>query len=296
MKNKLLHKLIELGISTNNSFKPYHPRTRDNPDVAVLKCEKSGVIALDQQLDNEEKFYKENKHYTILNHTVTKDGLINTVKLDDAQRRFEAYKELIAGKKLLDFGCGKGDFLNLAKNITASAAGVELTIENRKNLNEAGIRCYETIEQFPADEQFDVITLNHVYEHLSKPIEILNAIRPYLKDDGVLIIEVPHARDVLLATFELPAFKEFTFRSEHLLLHTRESLETFVKKSNFIVDKIVGFQRYPLSNHFYWMKDGKPGGNFVYEEFNDQDFHDAYEKILSDIDKTDTIIGYFRKA
>lgn len=41
--------------------------------------------------------------------------------------------------------------------------------------------------------QFDLITLNHVLEHLYDPIEKLKSIRTFLKPEGVLIIEVPDA-------------------------------------------------------------------------------------------------------
>lgn len=296
MRNKILDTLIALNISTEASFEPYHPRTRDNPDIAVLKCSKSGVIALEQQLEDEEMFYKENEHYVSPEQTITKDGPVKTVKLNDGQRRFDAYKDLIEGRDLLDFGCGRGELLYLAKDMANRSIGVELGEINRKGLNDMGILCVEKIQELDPSEPFDVITLNHVYEHLSEPLSILEDVKPYLKDDGVLIIEVPHARDMLLSMFDLRAFKDFTFREEHLILHTRESLETFVQESGFVTEKVVGCQRYPVSNQMHWLKDGEPGGNFIYEELNDQAFHDAYEKLLSDIDRTDTIIGYFKKA
>ena len=88
---------------------------------------------------------------------------------------------------------------------------------------------------------------------------------------------------------------DFTFWSEHLILHTNESLELFLKESGFFAREIKGFQRYPLSNHFYWLFKGKPSGHEILNHLNDSGFHKDYQQFLSKINQTDTLIGYFKK-
>jgi len=145
------------------------------------------------------------------------------------------------------------------------------------------------------ENKFDLITLNHVFEHLNDPINILVELQKYLKDDGIIIIEVPHARDLLLETFNLESFKNFTLWSEHLILHTRKSLETFATNSGLQLKNIEGFQRYPISNHYNWLLNGQPSGHEIFHNLNNDDFHKHYEKLLDSIDQTDTLIGYFSK-
>ena len=53
-----------------------------------------------------------------------------------------------------------------------------------------------------------------------------------------MIIEVPHARDFLIETFDINSFKDFTFWSEHLILHTKESLVAFAKESGLKLKRI----------------------------------------------------------
>ena len=91
-------------------------------------------------------------------------------------------------------------------------------------------------------------------------------IKSKLKNKGKIIIEVPHAEDFLILQNELKEFKNFTFWSEHLILHTYKSLETVLLNSGFKKIKINFFQRYNFSNHLGWFLRRKPGGHEIYNK------------------------------
>jgi 2-polyprenyl-3-methyl-5-hydroxy-6-metoxy-1,4-benzoquinol methylase len=293
--NYNINLLYQFKLSDKNSLKVFHKSTRDITNLKVLKCVKSGVIVLEKFVIPEE-FYEKNTHYTsdIKGEIETVEGLIKSKPLEDDTRRFKSYKELIKGSETLDFGCGKGHFLQLSSKISKRSVGIELNIINREYLNNIGVECFNTLSELN-DDKFDLITLNHVLEHLNDPINILVELQKYLKDDGIIIIEVPHAKDLLLETFNLESFKNITFRCEHLILHTRKSLETFATNSGLQLKNIEGFQRYPISNHFNWLLNGRPSGHEIFHNLNNDDFHKHYEKLLVNIDQTDTLIGYFNK-
>lgn len=291
MKNSLIDDLIRLSLSTNESLSIFHDRTRDNSNLNVLKCNKSGVIVLEEILTNNNYYHEAEKK----GDTVTTEGRINPQHLEDDLRRFNSYKDYLKDSDLLDFGCGKGGFLKLSNKISKRSVGLELNKEHIDIVKRNGIECFASFDEIQEECCFDIITLNHVLEHLSDPFNILHKLRKLLKDDGTLIIEVPHARDVLIETFDIKDFKNFTFWSEHLILHTRESLQAFVKECGFELLEIKGFQRYPIGNHYHWLLSGKPGGHEVYKELSDNDFHNHYEEFLNKIDQTDTLIGFFKK-
>ena len=80
-----------------------------------------------------------------------------------------------------------------------------------------------------------------------------------------------------------------------MLLHTKESLNTFLNLAGFSNIAISGFQRYPLANHLYWLTHGKPGGHVAWKQLRTANLDAAYSDMLSGIDKTDTLIAIAEK-
>jgi hypothetical protein len=59
--------------------------------------------------------------------------------------------------------------------------------------------------------------------------------------------------------------------------------------------QIQGIQRYPLSNHMYWLSKGLPGGHEIMG-FLDNDLLDmGYQMSLQKIDRSDTLVAICRK-
>ena len=102
---------------------------------------------------------------------------------------------------------------------------------------------------------------------------------------------MPHAKDILLNQLYSEEFKKFTLWSQHLILHTKRSLRKMVSFCGYNSIKVKGIQRYPLSNHLYWLKEKKPGGHKTKLNLIDsQSLHLAYEKALKLNDSTDTLL------
>lgn len=106
-----------------------------------------------------------------------------------------------------------------------------------------------------------------------------------------MIIEVPHARDALFTLYDCEEFKKFTFWSEHLVLHTRHSLQLLLKAAGYPEHQVMGYQRYPLANHLYWMAKGEPGGHDKWHMLASKEVQSSYSSVLSGIDRTDTLIA-----
>ena len=106
-----------------------------------------------------------------------------------------------------------------------------------------------------------------------------------------MIIEVPHARDALFTIYDCEKFKQFTFWSEHLILHTKTSLKLILNAAMFSSFEIYGYQRYPLSNHLYWLSKGMPGGQDKWPELISDKLNFEYKEQLSKLDRTDTLIA-----
>ena len=254
--NNIEEELISLNIIQKEFVKTIYPRTRDNASIQVNQCQKSNVIFLSANEYINDQRYEEKKFIDYWGGGAREDALKKTY-VDD-KRRFEQFSELIRDKEYLDFGTGLGGVLDLFKPIAKRVHGIELQAEIMQYLKEhQNYSMFNSIDAIPSDLKFDVVSLFHVFEHLSKPLEYLKKIRNSLKDSGKIIIEVPHANDVLISLFELEEFKKFTFWSEHLILHTRNSITIYLKEAGFKNIIVSGFQRYPLANHLYWLSKKK---------------------------------------
>ena len=97
-------------------------------------------------------------------------------------------------KKLLDVGCGTGDFLKTAQQDGWIASGIEPNKQAREIANQKTNNVVFDTKQLTTfnKQSFDVITLWHVLEHLPKLEEQISLLKNLLKENGTLIIAVPN--------------------------------------------------------------------------------------------------------
>ena len=288
MKNSIQALLCELNICSETSIVPFYPRVRDREDVAVLRCEKSGVIFLSRSDHMEISHYEEMEGFAYWGVEERKRAALASV--EDDNRRFSDFSGIITNKTWLDVGTGCGGILDILSPVAGKTIAVEPQREARENLIHIGYDVKPFISDVK-ETDVDVVTLFHVFEHLTEPLEALQALRSKMKPGGKLIIEVPHANDFLISSLESEPFKAFTFWSEHLVLHTRHSLNILIQEAGFSNIHIKGTQRYPLANHLHWLAKEKPGGHLQWSHLRSEALDAAYEDMLRSIDKTDTLIA-----
>ena len=135
----------------------------------------------------------EDKQYKVID---TRGSLSDYIVLADSKRILWSIEKLTGPTpRLLDFGCGKGTFMNIARNQGWETKGVE-TAESRahfaKNIFDLDVDTGLYESGSIDDTPFDVITLFHVVEHLPHPKRLLkNLVDHNLKDGGLVVIEVP---------------------------------------------------------------------------------------------------------
>ncbi len=207
---------------------------------------------------------------------------------DDDERRFRFTEKMITKKIVLDFGCGDGGYLLRARNVAHEVIGIEMEQTVREALQDEGFTCYERINEV---EKVDIVTMFHVLEHLPDPIAMLKEIASHLNTNGEILIEVPNADDALLSLYKSKAFADFTYWKCHIYLYTMDTLRRLVAKAGLKIKFMRQVQRYPLSNHLYWLTKKKPGGHFKYSFLSDNELDKRYGEILATYDIADTIIA-----
>ncbi len=273
--------LQKYGLTSQNSREVISKKTRDNDNLKVFRDRMSGVIYIDN-------FFIGNQVYESGKYRERK-GDPSYERNIDCERRTKYFKQFYIGKKICDFGCGDGSFLKKVKNLTSYSCGVEIQ-EDYVNGLKNDIDIFKNLSEF--NDKFDCFFLFHSFEHLIDPESILIQIKKKLSNDGKIIIEVPHANDILISTYKSKEFLNFTLWSQHLILHTRESLRKILEGVGFYNVMIKGIQRYRFSNHVHWLIKKEAGGHKnSLSIIDDSNLNKSYENMLNKIDKTDTLIA-----
>lgn len=136
-------------------------------------------------------------------------------------------------QKLLDVGCGNGDYLVLASEAGWKVKGVE---PDPKALEVARSRGLEVVPGSIEDvaqtgELFDVITMSHVIEHVHDPVNFVKLAYRCLKPGGILYIDTPNIESFGAEKFGRNWRGIETPR--HLVLLSKSGLENLLDQASF---------------------------------------------------------------
>ena len=264
---------------------------RDNLELEILECASCGLVFLSSFDHIRNGFYEDSEMHG--QETPDVQTWLKKTTWDD-ERRFQYLKSTLPNRSLLDFGCGTGGFLLKARELATIVHGVELEKRLANHYQSHGLRVFQNLSDISIDIReggYDIVTMFLVLEHILDPKAILGQLSEMLADDGQIIVEVPNADDALLTLYLCEPFSHFTYWSCHLFLYTAKTLEMLFAQANLKVNYVKQIQRYPLSNHLYWLANGKPGGHQKWHFLDSPEMHKSYEKQLAAIGKCDTILA-----
>jgi SAM-dependent methyltransferase len=132
---------------------------------------------------------------------------------DDIQRRQTIYLPVIARLKsiypearLLDLGCGRGEWLELSLKDGWQALGIDLDRGMIEHCLALGLKV-EQVDALSylsaqADQTISVVTGLHIAEHVSFDVlqEILQEIYRVLRPGGIMILETPNPENIVVGT------------------------------------------------------------------------------------------------
>ena len=128
-------------------------------------------------------------------------------------RRLQFVRGFKVGGRHLDIGAGDGTFLRKAKGAGFSVIGTELSELAASFIRQTAIdvRLGQFTEIKLPEEEYDLITLWHILEHVPNPGSVMARIRKIIAPDGVLVVAVPNEDHSILRKRLMPWNHRATF-------------------------------------------------------------------------------------
>lgn len=230
-KEKNLYKGVKPFISCTD-----HSVSQESYEL-LFNEEFEMMVTLPVPLDLE-KYYKSEDYisHTDASKTIV-DKIYQRVRKHTLQKKLALINSFHSTeKKLLDIGSGTGDFLATCKKDHWSVFGVEPN-ENAIAISKTkGISVVSDISILK-ENNFDVITLWHVLEHVENLVEYIEVLKKKLKPNGTLVIAVPNYK-----SFDANYYKEFWAAYDvprHLWHFSQNSIKRLFENVSMSVEKTI---------------------------------------------------------
>ena len=143
--------------------------------------------------------------------------------------------------RLLEVGCGTGDFLAWLMRQGWEVSGTEISTAACRLAQQRGVPVFQgdvAVSGFP-ERSFDVIGLWHVLEHLPEPRQTLHALHRFLREDGWIVLEVPNSASPSSRLFGEAWYPLDVPR--HVQHFTPSTLESLLQRTGFTVVRRLNF-------------------------------------------------------
>jgi 2-polyprenyl-3-methyl-5-hydroxy-6-metoxy-1,4-benzoquinol methylase len=194
-------------------------------DLKICQCAGCGLIQLSSEPVT---YYKE---------------VIRSVGISEEMKEFRksqldaiVQKYSLKGKKVIEIGCGRGEYLSIMKQADVDAFGLEessvsvdICLNRGLNVSKGFI---DSSEDILNNAPFDAFLMFNFLEHLPNPNSTLSGINNNLTQNAIGLIEVPNF-DINRKTL----FSEFI--KDHLLYFTKDTFFSTLRQNGYEVLEYV---------------------------------------------------------
>jgi 2-polyprenyl-3-methyl-5-hydroxy-6-metoxy-1,4-benzoquinol methylase/ribosomal protein S27AE len=141
----------------------------------------------------------------------------------------------LPGRRLLEVGVGSGSFLKLAQENGYDVSGCDISAAICRRVHQCyGIPMHsEPLAAIAGENLFDIVVMNHVVEHVDRPIEFMREVHRLLAPGGIVHIAVPN-----IACWEARLTGWNSYEPYHLAYFTPETFRKLIEASGLFIESI----------------------------------------------------------
>ena len=214
-----------------------HSNTQE--EFTIVSCETNNFLFTNPR-PKESDISKYYDFEDYISHTNKQSDFISKlyqiVRSYSIKIKYKLISKLISSKKILDVGCGTGEFLSYMKKKGFDTYGIEVAKKARKlSRKNHKLLVKDSLSKLN-ENNFDVITMWHVLEHVYDLDGYMKKIKYLLNDKGIVLIAVPNHK-----CFDQEYYGKYWAGWDvplHLWHFDKESMRKLSKKYGFEITSI----------------------------------------------------------
>ncbi len=154
------------------------------------------------------------------------------------QRQANLCRKLLRpGGRFLEIGCATGDVLAELEGEYPVVRGIELSQEACAEAGRRGLEVFcGTLEEYEPTEQYDLVFMSHVIEHVLDPVATVAKIESLLAPGGVLYLETPN-----VGSLDARVWKQrwgLIHYPRHLYLFDRATIRSLIESAGLTTEAV----------------------------------------------------------
>lgn len=210
--------------------------------LQVVRCQQCGLVYMNPRFtpgEHREKFVGSSFYEAYLPRAERMMALYPAT--------YEMFERTLGRRgSVLEVGCATGHFIHVGQQLGWRAAGIEVSPVLAQYASDTfglDVRVAGQVQDAGFDkDEFDVVYIGHVLEHLHDPRDALQQIGSLLAEDGLLVVQVPNEFEDLLYLLFRPwirgRFERDGLPTDHLYFYTPRTIRCLVEEVGFCVQRV----------------------------------------------------------
>jgi len=164
------------------------------------------------------------------------------------------------GNTILELGCADGlmteMFVKYFDRVVAVDGASKYCEEVKCKISHTNLTVICSLfEDLKLDEKFDTIIVAHILEHVRDPVLLIKTAKKWLKDDGVILINVPNANSLhrqagvkMGLLNRCDGLNDLDKKLGHRRVYTPNTLRKDIESAELTIKKMGGVFLKPLTN------------------------------------------------